>query len=110
MLQAELAGRVFVIDCMVDRVCTGRSISEEGVDVSAEPWKGSIVILEPNLTGRLPFCSSVATAPRSAEGGLPRLLTFSPPLTPSLTQTPSPTLTVTPPPTLCPNLNPAPNP
>ena len=25
------------------------------------------MVLEPNLTGRLPFCSSVATAPRSAQ-------------------------------------------
>jgi len=66
-LKTELAGKVAVIDCMVDRVCTGRSITKDGVDVSAEPWKGSIVVLEPNLTGRLPFCSSVATAPRSAQ-------------------------------------------
>ena len=50
---------------MVDRVCTGRTISSEGVDVSAEPWRGSIVVLEPNIKGRLPFSSSVATAPRS---------------------------------------------
>ena len=67
LVKAELAERVFVVDCMVDRVCTGRSVSQEGVDVSAEPWKGSIVVLEPNLKGRLPFCSSVATAPRSAQ-------------------------------------------
>jgi len=64
-LKEELVGRVFVIDCMVDRVCTGRTISSEGVDVAAEPWRGSIVVLEPNLKGRLPFSSSVATAPRS---------------------------------------------
>eukprot|EP00964_Phaeocystis_antarctica_P087980 scaffold55947_cov45-Phaeocystis_antarctica.AAC.1 len=38
-LKTELEGKVFVIDCMVDRVCTGRSITEDGVDVSAEPWK-----------------------------------------------------------------------
>jgi len=34
-LKTELEGKVFVIDCMVDRVCTGRSITEDGVDVSA---------------------------------------------------------------------------
>jgi len=65
-LKTTLEGKVFVIDCMVDRVCTGRTITTEGVDVSAEPWRGSIVVLEPNLKGRLPFCSRVATAPRSA--------------------------------------------
>jgi len=65
-LKETLQGRVHVVDCMVDRVCTGRSISSEGVDVSSEPWRGSIVVLEPNLKGRLPFCSAIATAPRSA--------------------------------------------
>jgi len=64
-LKAQLEGKVFVIDCMVDRVCTARTITTEGVDVSAEPWRGSIVVLEPNLQGRLPFCSAVATAPRT---------------------------------------------
>lgn len=64
-LKDELAGKVFVIDCMVDRVCTGREISETGVDVQAEPWRGSIVVLEPNIKTRVPFCSSVATVPSS---------------------------------------------
>jgi len=65
-LKAKLSGRVAVIDCMVDRVCTGRTVSTEGVDVSAEPWRGSIVVLEPGLKDqRLPFSSSVATAPGS---------------------------------------------
>ena len=32
-LKAQLEGKVFVVDCMVDRVCTGREISETGVDV-----------------------------------------------------------------------------
>jgi hypothetical protein len=65
-LKEELAGHVRVIDCMVDRVCTGRTISSMGVDVATEPWCGSIVVLEPNLTKRLPFHSSVATAPSTA--------------------------------------------
>ena len=121
-LKERLAGRVFVVDCMVDRVCTGRTITTEGIDVSAEPWRGawrgggptssmalsvcaraapyplclsaparrhdpsicacadshnaapcahgprvagSIVVLDPDFTGRLPFCPSVATVPRS---------------------------------------------
>jgi len=65
-LKERLAGHVRVIDCMVDRVCTGRTISSMGVDVATEPWCGSIVVLEPNLTERLPFHSSVATAPSTA--------------------------------------------
>jgi len=70
-LKAELASRVFVVDCMVDRVCTGREISEDGVHVQAEPWRGSIVVLEPSLSQgrdgavRVPFCSKVATVPAS---------------------------------------------
>jgi len=51
---------------MVDRVCTGRTISPDGVDVATEPWQGSIVVLEPELNERLPFHSSFATAPASA--------------------------------------------
>jgi len=65
-LKKQLEGRVFVVDCMVDRVCTGREIDEDGVHVQAEPWRGSIVVLEPNLTSRVPFCSTVATVPSSA--------------------------------------------
>ena len=64
-LQKELAGKVDVIDCMVDRVCTGRTIQPSGVDVQAEPWRGSIVILAPNISSRVPFCASVATVPSS---------------------------------------------
>ena len=28
--------QVFVVDCMVDRVCTGRTIEKHGVDVQAK--------------------------------------------------------------------------
>ena len=67
-LQRKLAGRVDVVSCMVDRVCTGCEVSGEGVDVVAEPWRGSIVVLDPRLHGedksvRLPFCPSVVTVP-----------------------------------------------
>lgn len=66
-LRDELRGVVRVVDCMVDRVCTGRTISAEGVEVAAEEWKGSIVVLEPNVTGRLPFSATIATLPSSEE-------------------------------------------
>jgi len=67
-LQRKLADRVGVVSCMVDRVCTGCVVSGEGVDVVAEPWRGSIVVLDPKLHGdhnsvRLPFCPSVVTVP-----------------------------------------------
>ena len=39
---------------MVDRVCTGCEVSGEGVNVIAEPWRGSIVVLDPKLHGRRP--------------------------------------------------------
>jgi len=65
-LAKALAGHIHVVDCMVDRVCTGRTISSEGVDVAAEPWRGSIVVLDPDFHGRLPFHSSVATVPSNA--------------------------------------------
>jgi len=65
-LKHSLRAHVHVVDCMVDRVCTGRTISTEGVDVDTEPWRGSIVVLEPNLNDRLPFHASIATAPSTA--------------------------------------------
>ncbi len=64
-MKKQLAGRVHVVDCMVDRVCTGRTIQPRGVDVQAEPWRGSIVVLEPELEQRVPFAASVATVPSS---------------------------------------------
>ena len=65
-LKHTLRHSVHVVDCMVDRVCTGRTISLNNVDVEAEPWPGSIVILEPGLAQRVPFCSSIATVPTEA--------------------------------------------
>ena len=38
---------------MVDRVCTGCEVSGEGVNVIAEPWRGSIVVLDSKLHGRV---------------------------------------------------------
>ena len=53
-LAGKLAGRVDVVSCMVDRVCTGCEVSGEGVNVIAEPWRGSIVVLDPKLHGGRP--------------------------------------------------------
>ena len=35
-LKEALADKVFVVDCMVDRVCTGLSIKPDGLDVQAQ--------------------------------------------------------------------------
>lgn len=65
-LKRELRTRVRVVDCMVDRVCTGRRIDEDGIEIDAEPWPGSIVVLEPGFDPRyVPFSPSVATLPES---------------------------------------------
>jgi len=63
-LSRTLAGRVRVVDCMVDRVCTGRRITKQGVHVDAEPWKGAIVVLEPGLEN-VPFSDEIAVVPRT---------------------------------------------
>ena len=65
-LKVALRTRVRVVDCMVDRVCTGRRIEPEGVEIDAEPWPGAIVVLEPGFTRRqVPFCPTLATLPAS---------------------------------------------
>jgi len=66
-LKKELEGTVAVVDCMVDRICTGREINADSIRIDAEPWTGSIVAQDPTVTEsrRLPFSKSVATAPSS---------------------------------------------
>ena len=64
-LKKKMKGRAVVVDCMVDRVCMGRTIRPTSVEVEAEPWPGSIVVLEPDLDRRIPFSASIATLPRS---------------------------------------------
>jgi len=64
-LKTALAGRARVVKCMVDRVCTERTIGADGrVHVKAEPWGGSIVTLEPNLP-QVPFAADVVRVPSS---------------------------------------------
>ena len=64
LMAKELEGRVKVVDCMVDRVCIGRTIRPEGVAITAEPWNGSIVCLEPGLPREaVPFSAEVADVP-----------------------------------------------
>ena len=63
-LQEQLEGRCRVIKCMVDRVCTGRTITPQGISIDAESWAGSIVTLEPGLVN-VPFSASVLRVPSS---------------------------------------------
>ena len=55
----RLACQCRVVDCMVDRVCMGRTIRPNSVDIEAEPWRGSIVPLDAGLEKRVPFALSV---------------------------------------------------
>ena len=65
-LKRELRTRVRVVDCMVDRVCTGRRIEPSGVEIDAEPWPGAIVVLEPGFSHRqVPFSRDVVSLPSS---------------------------------------------
>mmetsp|Transcript_66808 Transcript_66808/g.150906 ORF Transcript_66808/g.150906 Transcript_66808/m.150906 type:complete len:807 (-) Transcript_66808:273-2693(-) len=64
-LKKKFADKCRVVDCMVDRVCMGRTIRPNSVDIEAEPWRGSIVPLDAGLEKRVPFALSVATLPRS---------------------------------------------
>mmetsp|Transcript_11313 Transcript_11313/g.15779 ORF Transcript_11313/g.15779 Transcript_11313/m.15779 type:complete len:534 (-) Transcript_11313:261-1862(-) len=49
-LARELAGRVSVVPCMVDRICSERIIDSDGsIDVRTEKWEGQIVVL-PKIT------------------------------------------------------------
>eukprot|EP00466_Bigelowiella_natans_P021151 jgi/Bigna1/82009/fgenesh1_pg.86_\ len=49
-LARELDGRVTVLPCMVDRICSQRIINPDGnIEIKAEPWKGQIVVLPPLL-------------------------------------------------------------
>ncbi|CAN0499462.1 unnamed protein product, partial [Discosporangium mesarthrocarpum] len=52
-----LQGKVDTVPCMVDRICTGRTIESEIIDVSAEKiFDGSIVVLNPPADqSKVPF-------------------------------------------------------
>eukprot|EP00620_Florenciella_sp_RCC1587_P020246 CAMPEP_0182559622 /NCGR_PEP_ID=MMETSP1324-20130603/2673_1 /TAXON_ID=236786 /ORGANISM="Florenciella sp., Strain RCC1587" /LENGTH=690 /DNA_ID=CAMNT_0024771903 /DNA_START=68 /DNA_END=2140 /DNA_ORIENTATION=+ len=46
-LGEEMAKRVDTVGCMVDRICTSRTITATTVEVEAEPYGGAIVVLCP---------------------------------------------------------------
>lgn len=45
LTEAVTAAGLKVLPLLVDRVCTDRTISEDGVDTAAEPWGGEIVVM-----------------------------------------------------------------
>eukprot|EP00465_Bigelowiella_longifila_P002673 CAMPEP_0185253216 /NCGR_PEP_ID=MMETSP1359-20130426/2059_1 /TAXON_ID=552665 /ORGANISM="Bigelowiella longifila, Strain CCMP242" /LENGTH=510 /DNA_ID=CAMNT_0027835559 /DNA_START=40 /DNA_END=1572 /DNA_ORIENTATION=- len=72
----ELDGRVTVIPCMVDRICSQRVINSNGtIEIKTEPWKGQIVVLPPLLekgeieapVTRIDRVSSIETTTESEE-------------------------------------------
>lgn len=62
---ASVFGKVTTIPCMVDRICTGRTIEEHFVDVEAEPgFSGSLVLLDPPADPSLvPFAGDNVLVP-----------------------------------------------
>ncbi|KAG5180087.1 mannitol 1-phosphate dehydrogenase [Tribonema minus] len=53
-LGETLEGKATVVTCMVDRICTGRTVEEDKVYTTSEPHLGEIVILNPPLGAPLP--------------------------------------------------------
>mmetsp|Transcript_30027 Transcript_30027/g.49070 ORF Transcript_30027/g.49070 Transcript_30027/m.49070 type:complete len:474 (+) Transcript_30027:61-1482(+) len=66
IISKQLEGRVDVISCMVDRICTGRTIEANRIDIQAEPFGGSIVLLDPPNRGHIvPLGGESVTVPSS---------------------------------------------
>jgi len=53
-LAKALEGRVEVIACMVDRICVDRVIEQEAIKVTAEPYRGDLVVLHPPISDQPP--------------------------------------------------------
>ncbi|CAM9791136.1 unnamed protein product, partial [Discosporangium mesarthrocarpum] len=53
-LRKELEGRVDVVSCMVDRICTGRTITPDWIEMGTEPSPGEIVVITPPPGAPLP--------------------------------------------------------
>ncbi|CAM9653891.1 unnamed protein product [Ascophyllum nodosum] len=53
-LKEALQGRVDVVSCMVDRICTERKITEDWIEMGTEPSSGEIVVITPPPQAPLP--------------------------------------------------------
>jgi len=49
-LQRILNGRVVVVPCTVDRICTERKVCQTSIQVHTEPWEGNLIPLTPMET------------------------------------------------------------
>lgn len=45
-LKEELKAKVFILPCMVDRICASRTIHPDRIEIEAEPYEGEIVVLD----------------------------------------------------------------
>jgi len=63
-----LDGKVEVVPCMIDRICTDQERNCNAVEVSTEPYLGSIVPLTLPTAGKpLPFAGERVTFPKSSK-------------------------------------------
>ncbi|CAN0141845.1 unnamed protein product, partial [Scytosiphon promiscuus] len=53
-LEEALKGRVDVVSCMVDRICTERKITPDWIEMGTEPSSGEIVVIAPPRLAPLP--------------------------------------------------------
>jgi len=74
-LKELVAGKVSVVPCMVDRICSSRSIEASSIVVNTEPWRGNIIPQAPMAElskpavgeGAVPLAGSSVFVPRTME-------------------------------------------
>mmetsp|Transcript_7292 Transcript_7292/g.10952 ORF Transcript_7292/g.10952 Transcript_7292/m.10952 type:complete len:437 (-) Transcript_7292:38-1348(-) len=66
VLAEELGTCVRVVNCMIDRICTGRETLKTSIEVTTEAYRGSIVLLTPKSPDQIiPFAGDNVTIPDS---------------------------------------------
>lgn len=66
-MKETLDGKCFVLHCMVDRICTDRTVGNASIDTQAEPYEGAIVVKPldgPHEPPRPPFAGRNVLLPR----------------------------------------------
>jgi len=67
-LGSKLIGKVNINCCMIDRICTDRTITKDDIQVKTESYPGSIVLLKPALDDRyMPFSGEGVLVPKAPE-------------------------------------------
>ena len=65
-LEERFIDHMDVVACMVDRICTDRSVTADALTTSAEPYGGSLVVLSPPFWAPLPaFAGPAVTIPQA---------------------------------------------